>query len=138
MENAGIYRINPATGAWFNVGWFIYFYDMGAKIAAFLLTLIANLAVGIAILFMMLIAMNGYSGSDAEWGLGAYVILAMLVSIAMSAGAVFTVHVLLKPQFSTIVSAIIAISVFSVLGSVLSFVSCLIGIGIAEYVRTNH
>jgi len=111
---------------------------MGAKIAAFLVTLIANIAAGIAIFFMMLLAMNGFSGSDAEWGLGAYIILTTLVALLMSIGAVLSVHLLIKKQFSGLVSALIAIPVFSIVGTGLEIVCSLIGIGIAEYVRVNY
>lgn len=69
---------------------------MAVKIAAFLITMLANIAAGAVILFLMLIVMNGFSGSDAEWGLGAYIILAIIVSILMSFGAVSLVRLLKK------------------------------------------
>lgn len=111
---------------------------MAAKIIAFLITMVANIASGVGILFIMLIAMNGYSGSDAEWGLGAYIILAIVVSILMGIGAVLLVHRLIKRQFSAALSALIAIIAFSILGIGLEIGCSLIGIGIAEYVRVNH
>jgi hypothetical protein len=41
--------------------------DMASRIIAFLITLLAKIIAGIAIVFVMLIAMNGYSESDASW-----------------------------------------------------------------------
>ena len=111
---------------------------MAAKITAFLTTLLLNIASGIVILFMMLVAMNGFSGSDAEWGLGAYILLAVLASILMSVGAALLVHIFLIRQFSAVVSALIAIPVFTIVGIVIEVVCSLIGIGIAEYVRVNY
>lgn len=111
---------------------------MAAKITAFLTTLLLNIASGIVILFMMLVAMNGFSGSDAEWGLCAYILLAVLASILMSVGAALLVHIFLKRQFSAVVSALIAIPVFTIVGIVIEVVCSLIGIGIAEYVRVNY
>lgn len=111
---------------------------MAAKITAFLLTFLLNIAAGIVILFMMLVAMNGLSGSDAEWGLGAYILFAVLASIVTSVGAVLLVHILLKRQFSAVVSTLIAIPIFTVVGIVIEIVCSLIGIGIADYVRVNY
>lgn len=111
---------------------------MAVRITAFLLTMIANLIAGVVIFFMVLIAMNGFSESDAQWGLGGYIILAVIVSILMGIGAVLLVHLLLKKKFSPPVSALIAIPVFSIVGIGLEVVCSLIGIGIAEYVRVNY
>ena len=111
---------------------------MAAKIIACLLTLILNIAAGVAIFVMMLVVMNGFHECDAEWGLGAYIILAVIVSIVMSVGALLLVQFLLKKQFSAVVSALIAIAVFSVVGIGLKIVCSGIGIAIAEYVRVNY
>src|SRR5687768_12292508 len=111
---------------------------MPSKIAAFFVTLILNIIAGVVIFFMTLVAMNGYSGSDAEWGLIAYIALSAITAILMSSGATVLVHMLLKRQFSALVSAVIAILVFSVIGAALEVVCCGIGIGIAEYVRVNY
>lgn len=111
---------------------------MAPKIIAAILTFIANIAGGVVIFFFMLVAMNGFNGSDAEWGLGAYIILALIVTLLMSTGAFFLVRLLQKRQVSGVVSALIAIPVFSIVGIGLKFVCCLIGIGIADYVRVNY
>ncbi len=111
---------------------------MPSKIAAFLITLIVNVIVGAVIFFMMLIAMNGYNGSDAEWGLIVYIGLGAVTAILMSIGAAVLVHILLKKQFSALVSVLIAVPVFSIVGAALEMVCCGIGIGIAEYVRVNY
>lgn len=111
---------------------------MAAKIVAFLTTLIANIAAGVLIFFMMLVAMNGFSGSDAEWGLGAYIILGILITLLTSAGAALLVHYLLRKQFSAIAAALIGISVFTTVGVGLKVAASVAGIGIAEYVRVNR
>lgn len=111
---------------------------MAAKIIAALITLIANIAGGVVFFFFLLIAMNGLSESDANWGFGAYIILAIIVTLLMSTGAFLLVPFLQKKQFSGVVSALIAIPVFSIVGVGLKFVCCLIGIGIADYVRVNY
>ncbi len=86
----------------------------------------------------MLLAMNGFSGSDAEYGLIAYIVLAILISISMSIGAFLLTHFLLKKQFTSAPSVLIAILVFAIAGVVLKMVSSLIGIDLADYVRVNY
>jgi hypothetical protein len=111
---------------------------MAAKILAFLITMLANIAAGVAFFFGMLLAMNGYSESDANYGIIAYIALAIVVTILMSAGAVILVNVLTKRKFSGLVSALIAVPLFSIFGVVLKVVCSIIGIGIAEFVRVNY
>jgi hypothetical protein len=111
---------------------------MPLKIASFLLTLIVDLAAGAIIFFMMLIAMNGYSESDAQLGLLAYIILAVITSIAMGVGSVIAVGLLIKREFSSIIAGLTAVPVFAIVGIVIEIVSSLIGIGIAEFVRVNY
>ena len=50
---------------------------MAAKIAALLITLVVLISVGVAMLVGMVLAMNGYSESDATWGFGVYIVLAL-------------------------------------------------------------
>lgn len=111
---------------------------MAAKITAFVLTLVTNIAGGVAIFVMMLVVMNGFSGSDAEWGLGAYIILAVIVSVLMGGGAALLVYFLQKKQVSAVVSAFIAVPAFSVIGIGLEVVCSVAGIAIADYVRVNY
>jgi hypothetical protein len=111
---------------------------MASKIAAFVITLIISLAIGAVIFFMMLIAMNGYSGGDAEWGLIAYIALAVVTSLLSALGALLLARTLIKRKFSPLASVLIAAPVFAVIAAILDIVSCLIGIGIAEYVRVNY
>ena len=111
---------------------------MAYKAAAFLITFILNLIAGAVIFFMMLIAMNGYHESDAQWGLGAYIVLAFIGTMVMSTGAVLAVGLLTKRLYSPVKAALIAIAVFSIIGVVLKIVFSLIGIGVAEFVRVNY
>jgi len=110
---------------------------MAAKIAAFAITMLVTIAVAIVILFTMLIAMNGYSESDAMWGLGVYSLLALIVAALMSLGAFLLVGFMTNKKYSSLVSSLIAIAGFSVLGIVVELVCSLLGVGVAEIVRVN-
>ena len=106
---------------------------MAAKIAALMVTLAAGLAAGVAILFFMLVAMNGYSEGDATWGLGAYVVLAFVANISMGLAAYFVTGRLIKRA----IASLITITIFSIVVFVVEVVSSLIGIGVAEFVRVK-
>ncbi len=111
---------------------------MAPKIIVALTTFVINIAAGVVIFFTMLVAMNGFSGSDAEWGLGVYIVLALIISVLMSIGAFLLVSVLLKKEFSGITAALLAIPVFAIVGFGLKVVCSLIGVGVAEYMRVNY
>ena len=110
---------------------------MAPKIAAFIITFLINVAIGVVIFFFMLIGMNGFSESDANYGLGTYILLALVVSILMSILAVVTVNLLMKRNFGGAVAALISIPVFSIVGGGLKIVCSIIGLLIADYVRVN-
>ncbi|MBP6002107.1 MAG: hypothetical protein KA746_01615 [Pyrinomonadaceae bacterium] len=111
---------------------------MASKLVALTATLIVNIIAAIIILFGMLIAMNGFSESDATWGLAAFVLLALLVTLVTSIGAFFLAGILIKRNFSPVTSALIAVPVFSIVGIGLEIVCSLIGVGVAEFVRVNY
>ena len=111
---------------------------MASKIVALTATLIVNIIAAIIILFGMLVAMNGFSESDATWGLAAFVLLALLVTLVTSIGAFFLAGILIKRNFSPVTSALIAVPVFSIVGIGLEIVCSLIGVGVAEFVRVNY
>jgi hypothetical protein len=111
---------------------------VATKLAAFLITLFINIAIGVVVFFFLLIAMNGYSESDATYGLGAYVGLALIVSLLMSSAAAFTSHILTKREFRPAIAAVTSIGVFSVVGAGLKVVCSIIGVAIAEFVRVNY
>lgn len=110
---------------------------MGAKIAAFLLTTITCLAAAVFLFFAMLLAMNGYSESDGLWGIGAFAILAVLTALLSGGGAVLMTNRLMAKQFGTASSLLIAVPVFSIIGSILEVLCSIIGLLVAEFVRKN-
>ena len=110
---------------------------MAPKIAAFLITLVVNLNAGVAVFIFMLLAMNGFSESDSNYGIAAYIVLASIVSITMSIGAVMLTRLLSARHYRSVASVSIASLVFSVTGAILKVVCAFIGIVVAEIVRVN-
>ncbi len=111
---------------------------MAAKVTALVLTILINLVLGVAVFFFLLLAMNGYSGSDAEPGLITYVALGVTVSIMMGIGAFVLTGYLIKRGTKMAVAPLIAVPAFSVLGGVFKIVAAFAAIMIAEYVRVNY
>ena len=110
---------------------------MTAKIAVALLTFVINVAVGIAVFFLLLVGMNGYSESDATSGLVTYIVSALLVSILMAVAAFVTAGMLVRRQFGSFIAALIAIVSFVVVGVILKALCALVAVGVAEAVRMN-
>ena len=111
---------------------------MASKIAAFIVTFLTNLVIGVAIFFFMLVAMNGFHESDANWGLGVYIALALSISVVMSVLAYIATGYLIRKELHGAIAVLVAVPVFSVIGGCLKFVCCFIGIGVADYVRVNY
>ena len=111
--------------------------SMPAKILTALITLLINVAIGAVIFFFMLLAMNGYSESDASYGLGSYILLAFIVSLLMAISSAVLAHALMKRNFRGWTAALVAIPVFSIVGAALKVVCSIIGLAVAEYVRVN-
>ena len=111
---------------------------MAIKITAFFITVLINVAAGVAVFFFMMLAMNGFSESDATYGFVAFIVLALIVTILTSSSAVWLVHVLVKRKFHGAIAALIAVPIFSVIGVGLKLVCSIIGVLIADYVRVNY
>lgn len=111
---------------------------MAAKLTALFLTLANSLTAAVVIFFLLLIAMNGYQETEATWGLGAYLLFAILTVLTASVCAYLTTKALIKRKFTGISSALIAIPVFSILCIGLEIISTIIAVSITEYVRVNY
>jgi tetrahydromethanopterin S-methyltransferase subunit C len=111
---------------------------MAAKITTFILTFLLNVAIGVAIFFFLLLAMNGFTESDASYGLGTYIVSAFLVSLSMATIAVVIVGTMTKRQFRAVGAAAMAVFGFALLGGVLKIGCAVIGLFVAEFVRVNY
>ena len=111
---------------------------MGAKIAAFIITLIVSIFAAMAGFIVLIIALNGQSESDAAYGMAVYGILAFLIVFTMAILAAVLVHFLLKKEFRGWTAAFMSIVIFSIVGFVLIAICIVIGVGITEYLRINY
>lgn len=110
---------------------------MGAKVAALLLTFTLSIAFGMAVMVFLLVAMNGYSESDAMWGLGVYGGLAFIIAMVCGVIAYIFTGSLIKKGSGALRASLTAIPVFTIVAIVLELIAALIGVGTAELVRVN-
>jgi hypothetical protein len=110
---------------------------MVPKIAAFVITFLTCVVIGVAVFLVMLMGMNGYHESDATYGLATYGLLGFGISILMALLAALATGKLIKRDFNSLLAVFISIVVFSIIGGVLKGVCCIIGIGVSEFVRVN-
>ncbi len=112
--------------------------NLAVKIAVFLVTGGIVGAISFFLFAFMLLAMNGYSESDAEYGLVLFVIWAVVVTVVAGVFAVLGAHLLEKRhQFHFATSALISCVIFIVIGSVANCIGVGCGILVSEIVRTN-
>jgi len=110
---------------------------MGLKLVVMVATVAILIVTGIVILLLMLVAMNGFSEKDATWGLGAYVVLMILISAACSAGAGIVAKRLINKGMTKLMAVLIPVPLFSIVGTGCEIVAAFIGVAIAEVVRIN-
>ena len=108
-----------------------------AKIIASVVTFLANIGIAAAVFIFMLIIMNGFSGSDASWGIWAYILLVALITLLMTVAAGFSAHRLGKREMHPAVVTLISAGIFSAIGGVLMCVSGFVGVVLADVVRRN-
>ena len=111
---------------------------MSAKIAAFVITLLINIAIGVVVLSIFVISLNGFSARSGQAALITYIVLGLAVTIAMSLAAFLLTGYLIRREFSGVGSVLIAVPVFAVAGAGLKVVCMVIGVGVAEFVRVNY
>lgn len=111
---------------------------MAAKIITFLLILLINLAAGLAMLFFMALALNGFSERDANYAFLIFIIGGIIVSFLIAAAGVFLLKFLTNRNWNPILSVLFSASAFSILGFIINFVVFFVGILAADIVRKSR
>jgi uncharacterized membrane protein len=110
---------------------------MGAKITAFLITLVLMVIFAVIGFILLVLALNGYSESDSTYAFGAYGILAFLIVFAFACLAGGITHLLLGREFQPKGAAMLAMLISLVVGAVALFICIVIGVGIAEWFQRS-
>ena len=106
------------------------------KIATFLTTLLANLIIGIVLFFVLIIALNGFSESQATSGIILFVVWEIIFSIVAAGLSVVAANFLIKRKtFSSLVSGLIACLFLILIGAVSSFIGLIASVGLVSALR---
>lgn len=111
---------------------------MAARIITFLLILLGNLVIGAAMLFFLVLGLNGFTEREANYAFGIFIGGAFLVSILTATAGVFPVEFLIKKDWHALLAVAVSVSGFIVLGFILKIVILLIGIFVADFIRTSR
>lgn len=110
---------------------------MGAKIAAFLITLVLTVILAVIGFVLLNFALDNYSDSDSTYSFGAYGILAFLLVFAMAALAGGIAYLLVAKEFKPLSTVMISTLAAGAVAVVAIFIFIVIGILIAEYSQRN-
>lgn len=106
------------------------------QILNFLITALANIAIGFVLFFFLIVGLNGYSGSQAEPGLILYVVWALLFSLVAAFLSFLTAKYLIgKKSFSPVAAVAVAAPIFIIVGGVLNLVGIFAAIILIEALR---
>jgi len=106
------------------------------KVAAFLLTALANVGIGAFLFFMLLISLNGFAGRQAEAGLILFVVWALLCSLVAGILSFLSVKYLTeKKSFNAWLAALLAIAVCVVIGAAVNFVGIIAAVFLTSAMR---
>lgn len=106
------------------------------KIAAFLITALINVGVGVVLFFFLLLALNGFSESQATPGLILYIIWVLIASVGAAVLSIWlTNYLATKKSLNGIVAALISILIFIVIGTGSSFLALIISAVLVDAMR---
>lgn len=106
------------------------------KASIFLATALANIAIGAALFFMLIISLNGFTGKQAEPGLILFIVWALLVSVITGVLALLSTNYFVKRKsFNPWLAALSAIAIFIVLGAAIDFVGLIAAVVLTAAIR---
>ena len=111
---------------------------MPAKIITFLSILIINVAIGAGFVFLLALALNGFSERDASYGFGIFIVGGLLISLLTATCGIFLLKFLLKKEWNAPLAVLLSVIGFAALGFVLKVVIFFIAILVANFVRTSR
>jgi hypothetical protein len=106
------------------------------NIATLIITAILNGIIGAVVFFILLISMNGFSERQATPGLLLFIIWVVLTAIMAGVLSFLTVKYLIdKKSMGAIVAALMAVTIFTIIGGISNIVGMLAAILLATALR---
>jgi len=110
---------------------------MAVKIASAMITLVLLAAVAVIVFAAMLVIMNGFSESDATWGIAAYGLLAVAIIVLAVISAAWLAARFAKRDMHKGLVVFLSSLISSLMGGLLVAVSGFLGVVAADIVRRN-
>jgi len=111
---------------------------MKPSIAAYLLTFVANVAIGIVMLIALIVVMNGYMERDARWGMWTFLVAMIVASVTLPIMAMYAANYLMRHGLKGLTSGAIAVVGFSIIGFVVDLGLIFLATMIAEFMRNSR
>ena len=106
------------------------------KATIFLVTILANIAIGAALFFMLIISLNGFTGKQAEPGLILFIVWAVLAASMTGDFALLTANFLIKRKsFNPWLAASLAIGIFIIIGIAIDFIGLVAAVVLTSALR---
>lgn len=109
---------------------------MMPKAIAFVITIAVNLVIGAICFFFLLMALNGFRESEANWGIGAFLLTALFASTGTALAAAGAVHLMMsRRKWGAPLSLAVFVPLFVIVGGTINSAGIVIGALVADIVR---
>jgi hypothetical protein len=108
-----------------------------SSVISVLIVLAANAAAAVVLLLLLLLAMNGYAESDAWWGLGAFLLLALVATALAAVSAYALLKMLGRKGLGGFAAGSLASVGGVIFGIVLQLIGAVAAVAVAEFVRVS-
>ena len=106
------------------------------KAIAFVITVAINLVIGAICLFFLLMALNGFHESDANWGIGAFLLTVLFASAGTALAAAGAVHLKMsRKKWGAAISLAVFVPLFVIVGGTINSAGIVIGALVADIAR---
>lgn len=100
------------------------------------ITLVTNAITSVVVLAVIVLTLNGYSESDATYGMVTWLILVVICILLTCSAAFAGVQTLIKRKITPLKAVLIAAVCTSVAAILLNIACGIVGVATAEFVRT--
>jgi archaellum component FlaG (FlaF/FlaG flagellin family) len=106
------------------------------KATTFLVTAFVNIALGAAMFFMLLLSLNGFTGSQAEAGLILFIVWALLTALVAGILSFLSASYLINNKsYNRALAVFVAITIFVIVGAASDFVGFIAALFLTSAMR---
>jgi hypothetical protein len=106
------------------------------KAIPFIITGLMNVGIGVALFFLLLLGLNGFTGKQAEPGLILFIVWVLLVSLLSAiSSVVLTNYFVSKKSMNFWLAALLSVLIFVAAGAVFNWVGWFVSILVTSAMR---